>query len=167
MKAGILALAVLALAGCDNMWHQSHLRPYDPSAHFADGASARPPPAHTVQAGEPSARPPLTLALLRRGRAAFNAQCAVCHGEDGYGGGIVVRRGFPPPPSLHEPRLRAAPDAHVYDVIERGYGIMYPVGYRLAATDRWAVVAYVRALQLSQHATLADVPPAERPLLPP
>jgi mono/diheme cytochrome c family protein len=152
-----LALALVALAGCDNMWHQSHYRPYDPSTHFADGASARPPPAHTVTAGEIPTRPPMTMALLQRGRECWNAQCAVCHGEDGYGDGIVVRRGFPPPPSLHQAPLRALADRQIYDVIMQGYGIMYPVGYRLESRDRWAVVGYVRALQLSQHAAVADL----------
>jgi mono/diheme cytochrome c family protein len=88
--------------------------------------------------------------------------CAVCHGEDGYGGGIVVRRGFPAPPSLHQVRLRAAPAGQLYEVIVQGYGIMYPAGYRIGPQDRWAIVAYIHALQLSQNARLADVPSAER-----
>ena len=173
-----LALALGAAAGCDNMGHQEHARPYDPSRHFADGASARIPPAHTVPAGprlpaevatgflqgQPVARIPVavTLPLLRRGQECFRAQCAECHGEDGYGGGIVVRRGFPPPPSLHEARLRQAPAGHLYDVMVHGYGVMYPAGVRVAPADRWAVVAYIRALQLSQRATLADVPSSAR-----
>jgi mono/diheme cytochrome c family protein len=177
---GWLALAwlLLAAAGCDNMQDQRNARAYAPSSFFADGTSARTPPAHSVPSGPlPSeavgtgaagGRPvvdvplPVTLALLRRGRDQYNAQCAECHGEDGYGRGIVVRRGFPAPLSLHDPRLRSAPAGHIYDVIARGSGIMYPAGYRVAVADRWAIVAYVRALQLSQHATLADVPAAER-----
>jgi len=151
------------------MWHQDHLRPYDPSARFPDGASARTPPAHTVPAGPlPSARPPsapVTLAELRRGRECFDAECSECHGTSGYGDGIVVQRGFPAPPSFHQPRLRAAPSSHFYDVLVHGYGIMVPAAPRVAPADRWAIVAYIRALQLSQHAGLADVPPAERALL--
>ena len=182
MKAGrrplLLGLLALALGGCDNMQQQRNDRAYAPSAFFADGASARTPPAHTVLAGpllseliltgaaggKPAAEipVPVTLALLRRGREEFNAQCAECHGEDGYGRGIVVRRGFAAPAARHDPRLRAAPAGQLYDVITRGYGIMYPAGYRVAVGDRWAIVAYLRALQLSQHATLADVPVAER-----
>lgn len=180
MKAPALALAALALAagGCDNMQKQRNDRPYAPSAVFADGSSARTPPAHTVPAGpllselvltgasggQPAAGipVPVTLALLERGREQYNAQCAACHGEDGYGDGIVVRRGFPAPPSLHDPRLRLAPAGRLFDVITRGSGKMYPAGYRVAVGDRWAIVAYLRALQLSQHATLADVPAAER-----
>jgi mono/diheme cytochrome c family protein len=176
----VLAPVLLALVagGCDNMQKQRNDRAYAPSAFFADGASARTPPAHTVAAGPlPSelmltglsdGQPvadlpvPVTLALLRRGREEYNAQCAECHGEDGYGRGMVVRRGFPAPVSLHDPRLRLVPAGHLFDVITRGYGVMYPAGYRVAVADRWAIVAYIRALQLSQHATLADVPAAER-----
>jgi mono/diheme cytochrome c family protein len=169
------ALGVAAGAGCGNMKQQPNLRPYDASGNFADGTSARTPPAHTVPAGtlpaeaaDAAGRPravlpvPITRELLRRGRDEFDAECAACHGPDGYGQGIVVRRGFPPPPSLHEDRLRSAPDGHYYDVMVRGYGLMYPAGHRVAPADRWAVVAYIRALQLSQHATLEDVPAARR-----
>jgi len=180
----VLGLLALAAGGCDNMQDQRNARAYAPSAFFADGASARTPPAHTVPAGPllselvltgaAAGRPtadvpvPITLALLRRGRDEYNAQCAECHGEDGYGRGIVVRRGFPAPPSLHDPRLRAAPAGRLFDVITRGTGVMYPTGYRVAVADRWAIVAYLRALQLSQHATLADVPaPARAELLRP
>lgn len=169
------ALAIAAGAGCGNMKKQANARPYDASPDFADGTSARTPPAHTVPAGvlPPEATDasgrlrtalpvPVTAELLRRGRDEFNAECSACHGPDGYGQGIVVRRGFPPPPSLHEDRLRSAPDGHLYDVMVRGYGLMYPAGHRVAPADRWAVVAYIRALQLSQHATLEDVPAARR-----
>ena len=183
-RGAALGLLVLLAGGCDNMQDQRNLRTYAPSDQFADGASARTPPAHTVPSGplpsellltgSAAGRPagdlpvPVTAALLRRGRDEFNAQCAECHGEDGYGQGIIVRRGFPAPPSLHDPRQRAAPAGHLFEVITRGYGVMYPAGYRVAVADRWAIVAYIRALQLSQHATLADVPAAERArLLPP
>ena len=101
--------------------------------------------------------PPVTREWLEHGRELFNIHCAVCHGEDGYGGGIVVRRGFPPPPSYHSERLRQAPDAHFYEVITNGYGKMYPYKSRVEAIDRWAVVAYIRALQLGQHARLERV----------
>ena len=78
---------------------------------------------------------------------------------EGYGQGIVVRRGFPSPPSYYEPRLLAAPVGHLYDVIANGYGAMYPYKSIVDVNDRWAIVAYIRALQRSQHAAVADVPP--------
>jgi mono/diheme cytochrome c family protein len=166
------------LAGCDNMQHQDYVRPYEASAHFADGASARLAPAHTVARGAPAPGDPvatgktagillteipvpLTREVLERGRARFGIFCAACHGEDGYGHGIVVRRGFPAPPSLHEARLREASAGHLFDVITHGTGTMYPQADQLEPRDRWAIVAYLRALQRSQHATLADLPAGE------
>jgi mono/diheme cytochrome c family protein len=95
---------------------------------------------------------PTTMALLTRGRERFDIDCAPCHGRSGDGQGMVVQRGFPSPPSFHTDKLRLAPDSHVYQVITQGYGVMYPYGDRVAPADRWAIVAYVRALQLSQHA---------------
>jgi mono/diheme cytochrome c family protein len=173
----LLGLA-LAGAGCDNMKHQPNSRPYDPSAYFSSGASARLPPAHTIPSGPrpdeayltgksrdqwlARAPVPITRGVLERGRERFNINCAVCHGEDGYGRGIVVRRGFPAPPSFHTDALRALPAGQIYDVITRGYGAMYPAADRVTPADRWAIVLYIRALQRSQHATLADVAPAEQ-----
>ncbi|HEY3755366.1 MAG TPA: cytochrome c [Opitutaceae bacterium] len=171
-----------ALAACDNMTHQDNARPLDGSDQFADGASARLPPAHTVPAGPllpleiATGRDrtgkwigripvPITASLLARGRDRFNAACSECHGEDGYGTGIVVRRGFPRPPSYHEARLRAAPAGELFSAIVQGYGVMYPAVDRVPVEDRWAVIAYIRALQLSQHAALADVPAASRSAL--
>jgi mono/diheme cytochrome c family protein len=165
--------AVLGVAGCDNMKRQ-------PSRD--EGDFPRRTPLHTVARGEPSlgdpsatgfrngeplARSPLPFSreLLARGRERFNVYCAVCHGEDGYGTGIVVRRGFPPPPSFHDERLRRAPDGHFFDVITRGFGVMLPYGDRVAPHDRWAIVGYIRALQRSQRATLADVPAEKRAVL--
>ncbi|MBK1882069.1 cytochrome c [Luteolibacter pohnpeiensis] len=100
---------------------------------------------------------PYTKARIERGRLLFNIHCAVCHGEDGYAKGIIVRRGFPSPPSYHTERLRNAPDGHLFDVITNGYGRMYPFRGTIKATDRWAVVSYIRALQRGQHATLDDI----------
>lgn len=93
-----------------------------------------------------------TAATYRRGRERFDIFCAPCHGPTGEGDGMVVQRGFPAPPSYHTDRLRGAPDRHIYDVITQGYGAMYPYGDRLSRQDRWAIVAYIRALQLSRHA---------------
>ena len=95
---------------------------------------------------------PITAALLQRGRERFDIYCAPCHGRSGYGDGMIVRRGFPAPPSYHTAHLRNAPDSHFYQVISDGYGVMYPYAGRVSPHDRWAIVAYIRALQLSQHA---------------
>lgn len=95
---------------------------------------------------------PLSQVLLERGRDRYDIYCAPCHGLAGDGDGIIARRGFPAPPSYHIGRLRAAPDNHFYQVISDGYGVMYPYADRVAPPDRWAIVAYIRALQLSQHA---------------
>jgi mono/diheme cytochrome c family protein len=174
---------VAALAACDNMKHQDNVRAFEASSHFADGASARHPPAHAVARGgmapdDPVATGkrdgvpladfpiPLTRALLERGRRRFDIYCAPCHGEDGYGQGIVARRGFPAPPSYLEPWLLKAPVGHFYDVITHGIGRMYPLADRIEPRDRWAIVAYLRALQLSQRATLSDLTPEERQKMP-
>lgn len=105
---------------------------------------------------------PMTLATLRRGQGRYDIYCAPCHSEAGDGDGMVARRGFPHPPSYHTERLRKAPDAHFYAVITNGYGAMYSYADRVNPQDRWAITAYIRALQLSQHATLEDVPGDER-----
>jgi mono/diheme cytochrome c family protein len=105
---------------------------------------------------------PITLATLERGRERFDIYCSPCHSRAGDGDGMVVRRGFPNPPSYHTDRLRKAPDAHLYSVITHGYGAMYSYADRVDARDRWAIVAYIRALQLSQNARVADVPEPER-----
>jgi len=183
MKRGLQFIGMAALAaaagGCGNMRRQENPRPLDPSPFFRDGTSARPTPAHTVARGEPAPDDPfvtgykngillkqiplpLTRAVLERGRKRFNIYCAVCHGEDGYGTGIVVRRGFPAPPSYHQPRLREAEAGHFFDVMTRGYGVMPSYGDRISPSDRWAIVGYIRVLQRSQYATLRDVPAAER-----
>jgi hypothetical protein len=184
LRALAALLLVIGLACCDNMKHQGNVRPFEASAHFADGASARHPPTHTVARGESAPDDPLatgqkdgvaltgiplplTRDFLERGRERFNVFCAECHGEDGFGRGIVVRRGFPAPPSYQEPWLLKAPAGHFFTVITHGIGRMYPLGDRIEPGDRWAIVAYVRALQRSQHATLDDVPPAERQQLSP
>ena len=102
---------------------------------------------------------PVDLALLKRGQDRYMIYCVPCHSPAGDGDGLVVRRGFPPPPSYHQDRLRNAPDRHLYDVISKGYGVMVPYGDRVEPADRWAIVAFIRALQLSQHADAATLPP--------
>lgn len=180
LSRALAALLLMAgLTGCDNLQHQENVRPFEASTHFADGASARHPPAHTVARGTPPPDDPvatgrkdgvlltdiplpLTRDLLERGRERFDVFCAPCHGEDGFGRGIVVRRGFPAPPSYQETWLLKAPAGHFFGVITHGIGRMYSLADRIEPRDRWAIVAYVRALQRSQHATLDDVPSPER-----
>lgn len=100
---------------------------------------------------------PITPQLLERGRERFNIYCAPCHSRAGDGDGMIARRGFPAPPSYHTDRLRKAPDSHFYQVISDGYGVMYPYADRITPHDRWAIVAYIRALQLSQHAPASEL----------
>lgn len=105
---------------------------------------------------------PINRETLERGRERFDIYCSPCHSVAGDGDGMIVRRGFPSPPSYHTDRLREAPDAHFYSVITNGYGMMYSYADRVAPNDRWAIVAYIRALQLSQNARVDDVPPERR-----
>jgi mono/diheme cytochrome c family protein len=99
---------------------------------------------------------PLTMQLLERGRQRFGIYCEPCHSPVGDGDGMIPRRGFPHPPSYHIERLRSAPDRHFYDVMTQGYGVMYSYADRVTPEDRWAIVAYIRALQRSQGARLAS-----------
>ena len=99
---------------------------------------------------------PVTMKLLQRGQERFDIYCAPCHSPVGDGDGMVARRGFPHPPSYHIARLRQAPDRHFYDVMTNGYGIMYSYADRVSPEDRWAIVAYIRALQRSQDARIAS-----------
>ncbi len=105
---------------------------------------------------------PVTRELLSRGQQRFNIYCAPCHGRDGYGQGMVVRRGFKTPPSFHIDRLRNGPIGHFFDVETNGFGVMPSYASQIPVADRWAITAYVRALQLSQFAPVAMAPPAVR-----
>ena len=166
-RAVISAAAALALVlvGCDNMANQPKRNPYEVSR----GSNATPdrlPPDGTVARDDvPVPPPPVTLALLHRGEQRFNIFCAPCHGRLGDGNGMIVQRGFPAPPSYHTDRLRQAPIQHFYDVITNGYGAMYSYAQRVPPADRWAIIAYIRALQASQDAKPADVPENERSAL--
>ncbi len=172
-----VVLGTLAFAGCDNMQHQENVRTFTPAPDAAGASSARKPPEHVVARGSPDpADPlvsgvtrtnplPLSRAMLLRGQDLFNADCATCHGMDGYGQGIVVRRGFPAPASLHSGSMRDLTDGQVFQAISRGYGIMYPMADRIELKDRWAIVAYVRALQLSQHLAVNRLSAEERAAL--
>jgi mono/diheme cytochrome c family protein len=104
----------------------------------------------------------ITHELLARGRQRYEIHCSPCHASTGNGQGMIVQRGFPAPPSYHIDRLREAPIGYFYDVITHGYGMMYPYGNRVAPADRWAITAYIRALQLSQNVNLELLTPSER-----
>ena len=178
-----VAMAALALTGTacrQDMYNQPKYKPLAASEFWNDGTSARPLPPHTVPRGHldedtafvtgknddgtlAAAFPmPITRELLNRGQERFTIYCSMCHGAEGDGNGMVVQRGYPPPPSYHTDRLRTAPPGYLFSVITNGYGIMYPYASRVEAPDRWAIAAYIRALQLSRHATLDDVPADER-----
>jgi cytochrome c len=166
--------------GCRQDMHvQPKYEPLDASAFFADGRSARPPVPGTVARGElrinealysgkvngvpVNAFPfPITRKDLERGRERYNIYCSPCHDYTGNGRGMVVQRGFPAPPSYHIDRLRNAPVGHFFDVMTNGYGTMYSYAARVSPEDRWRIAAYIRALQLSQHATINDVPEEQR-----
>jgi mono/diheme cytochrome c family protein len=105
---------------------------------------------------------PVTRDLLERGQERFDIYCSVCHGRTGEGNGMVVQRGFPVPPSYHIDRLRQAPVGHFFDVMTQGYGIMYSYAQRVKPEDRWAIAAYIRALQLSRNVSLAELPASQR-----
>lgn len=163
-----LAISLTAtLAACDNMANQPKLNPYE----LPYGSQARwpaTPPLHTIARDEPlrpPGPPPVTVALLERGQQRFNIYCAPCHGRFGDGNGMIVQRGFPQPPSYYSDALRNAPNQLFYDVITHGYGVMFSYADRVVPADRWAIVAYIRALQASTDATVADVPPDKRSAL--
>jgi mono/diheme cytochrome c family protein len=161
-------LAALTLAGCERGMHDMYDQPrYERGAEaplFKDGVAERTPPFGSVPTSGVEAMPAppaMTAALLERGRDRYTTFCAPCHGAGGDGDGMVVRRGFPAPPSYHEDRLRSADDAHLYEVITHGWGVMYPYGDRLSPEDRLAVVAFIRALQFSRHAPVDRLEPAD------
>jgi mono/diheme cytochrome c family protein len=177
----ILAAAALLLAACtQKMAQQPAYRPFAASDSFADGTSARPLPTDTIARGQlngdvtlatgknpdgtDSTEFPITVtrAVLERGRSRFETYCTPCHGYAGDGDGMVVQRGFSPPPTFHSDRLRSAPVGHFFDVMSNGLGPMPSYASQVSAIDRWAIAAYIRALQLSQNARLDDVPPDER-----
>ncbi len=170
-KILVIAIAVLILAGCrpeQKMANQPSYKPYQSSEFFEDGMSARPLIEGTVSRGSidrdpflmtgkigdvPVDRFPfeITEQVIVRGRERYDAYCSMCHGRDGYGRGMVVRRGFNVPPSFHTPEMRQKAAGHYFDVITNGYGAMPPHGSIVPVTDRWAIAAYLRALQLSQN----------------
>lgn len=182
MLAFALAASLGAGTACRQDMHDApRFDPLEKSDFYADHRSARPLIDGTVarghlrandayytgkENGQPLAGLPagitLDKALLERGQSRFNVYCAPCHSQTGEGDGMVVRRGYKQPPSLHDPRLRNMPLGYFYDVVTRGFGQMPDYAAQIQPRDRWAVAAYIRALQLSQHATVEDVPAEER-----
>ncbi len=173
-----LLMAWFMLTACNNgMEDQPKYEPFEASILFDNGTSAQPLLVNTVARGQLQADThqyagqsdgglaaafpfTVTLEVLARGQQRYDIYCSLCHGLSGYGDGIVVQRGLTPPPSFHDERLRAAPVGHFFDVITNGFGAMYSYGDRVAPQDRWAIAAYIRALQLSQNATVAELPTA-------
>lgn len=163
-QAAVPLAVAMVLTGCDQaeMRDQPKYEAYEKAETLPGGRSALTPPEGAVARHEELAprvpRAALSKARLRHGRQLFNAICAPCHSPLGDGRGMVVIRGFPPPPTFHSERLRKASDKHFYDVITNGRGIMYSYANRLRPAERWAVIGYIRALQLSQNAEVARLP---------
>ncbi len=168
------------LAGCrQDMHDQPKYIPLRSSEFFRDGRSARAPVEGTVARGHlkddehfytgqvngklvETLPFPVTRDYLERGQERYNIYCAPCHARVGDGGGIIVQRGYRRPESFHAERLRQAPVGHYFDAMTRGFGAMPDFASQISPQDRWAIAAYIRALQLSQHATLDDVPEEDR-----
>lgn len=172
MKTLLILTLSLGLGACDDlsMSRQNKYDTYAAASVWSNGSSARPLPEGTVARGDLALeggakdRPPATPELLARGQQRYEIFCTPCHGLTGEGDGVVVKRGFPAPPRFDLARLRQAQAQHFFDVMSDGYGLMYPFASRVSPRDRWAIVAYVRALQLAEMAPVAAVPEASEKL---
>jgi hypothetical protein len=180
MKMVLLSFGLLFLASCrQDMHDQAKYEPLEKSEIFKDLRSSRPLVEGTIARGHlnenvqlytgkngkdfvPGFPLDVTEQFVKRGQQRYNIFCTPCHDLVGNGLGIVVRRGFKRPPSFHISRLREAPPGYFYDVIANGFGAMSSYAEQVPVKDRWAIVSYIRALQLSQNAHLEDVPPQER-----
>jgi hypothetical protein len=178
--AVLLALALGAVSCRQDMHDQPKFIPLRPSEFFADGRSERPLIEGTIARGHlnddvvfytgkgPDGKPvdtfpfPVTKDVILRGQDRFNVYCTPCHDYTGYGSGMIVRRGYRKPPSYHIDRLRQVPNGYIFDVITSGFGAMPDYAAQIPPADRWAIVSYIRALQLSQNASVNDVPPDAR-----
>ena len=177
----LMALAMLTTAACtQNMANQPRYDPLEASDFFPDSSSARPLPIGTISrdyvmktefgetgmiGGKPADRFPfpITAEVMRRGQQRYNIYCSPCHDYVGTGNGMAARRGFRRmPASFHTEDMRMSPPGHFFDVMTNGFGSMPPYANQIAARDRWAITAYIRALQLSQWTTLDSVPEDER-----
>jgi len=175
-----MSTIAMLIAGCRLDMHiQPKYLPYEPTNFFGDGRSERQPVTGTVARGQLRLDEllytgkengvladkfpfPITHADLERGRERYNIYCTPCHDYTGQGVGMIVQRGFPPPPSFHIERLRTAPAGHFFDVMTNGFGSMYSYAARVGPEDRWRITAYVRVLQASRHGSIDDVPAAEQ-----
>ncbi len=184
--AGVLVTLSILTVGCSrlDMQDQPKYKAQGASEFFADGRNGRPELDGTIARGElhedaafydgkdatgnDTADFPIAIdkVVLQRGQQRYDIYCAPCHGRLGNGMGMVVQRGFKQPPSYHIDRLRNAPVGHLYDVITNGYGAMLNYAQQVSVRDRWAIVAYIRALQYSQNANVNDLPSEARARLP-
>jgi hypothetical protein len=170
-------VSVVAAGGCQirqDMADQPKNTPLSPSPFFDDGRSERPLLENTVARGsladddlfvakDSNAFPlPLTPELLKRGHERYGIFCTPCHGIQGDGNGMVSMRGMKHPPTFHQPRLREVPNGYIFDVITNGFGGMLGYSAQIPPADRWAIIGYVRALQLSRNAPASELPPALR-----
>lgn len=167
------------------MHNQNKVEPYESSAFYTDGQASRLLPEGTVPRGvyghkiapytglaveapppvTAQGEPQVTMAMLQRGQERYNVFCSPCHDRVGNGRGMIVLRGFKQPPSLHEARLRSVPAAYFVQVMTEGFGVMPSYAEEVSVQDRWAIAAYMRALQYSQNARLADIPANRRQAL--
>ena len=176
-----LACSVLLFAGCrQNMHDQNKVEPLEASTFYEDGKGSRPLPPGTVPRGGPGMKiapytgltvarqpvpagaPPVTMELLRRGQQRYDIFCSPCHDRTGNGRGMIVRRGYKQPTSYHDPRLRSVPADYFVQVMTEGFGVMPSYAPQVPLEDRWAIAAWIRVLQYSQNARLADLPEARR-----
>ena len=181
----LLASFAAGVPGCRrDMQDQPKYTPLEASSFFLDGRSARPVPYGTIARGHLDDTDafhtgavngtflntiplPITRPMLERGQSRYNIYCSPCHGMVGDGNGMIAKRGFKIPANLHDDRLRQAPPGYLFQVISNGYGAMPDYSSQIGVEDRWKIVAYIDALQLSRNATVADVSPEERPKLSP
>lgn len=180
MRTSTCIALILTAAACrQDMHDQPKYGPLRASTFFADGSSARPLPAGTVARGqlredsllytgkigdEPVDQFPfpVTEQVMARGQEAFNAYCSHCHGQTGAGDGMVVQRGYTKPVALYDEKVRSKPVGHIFDVITNGFGAMPDHAAQVKVNDRWAIAAYVRALQAGASGTVTDVPAEQR-----
>jgi mono/diheme cytochrome c family protein len=181
LALGLALVLALIATGCrQNMHNQARLKTNGESDFFADGHAARPIPANTVARGQlrenvavatglgadglPVTEIPLPVnrELLVRGHQRFNVFCAPCHGQLGDGKGMIVQRGFKQPVSFHDPRLRESAVGYFFNTMTEGFGQMPSYASQIPVEDRWAIAAFVRALQYSQNASLADLTAEEK-----
>jgi mono/diheme cytochrome c family protein len=180
VRLSAVVVACVLLAGCRQDMHDApRLDPLESSTFFADGRASRQLVANTVPRGHlrddehlftgkvngqlaAEFPMPVTAQVMARGRERFEIFCAPCHGRSGEGNGMIVQRGFRKPPSYHEQRLRDQPVGYFFDVMTNGFGAMQDYSAQVPVADRWAIAAYIRAIQLSHNARVEDVPADRR-----